>query len=49
MKNFDKILTNYAKDQGCYKVVLNCSKNNIDFYKKCNYQEKEVQMVRYFK
>ncbi len=41
-------LTNIAKKEGCYKVILNCNRNNIAFYKKCDFKEKEVEMVRYF-
>ena len=46
---------------GCYKIILDCSKENIRkhqngeselntaFYEKCGYRHKEYQMVRYFK
>lgn len=37
-----------AKDNNCYKVILNCNKNNIGFYKKCGFKEKEVEMALYF-
>ncbi|KAK1922459.1 acyl-CoA N-acyltransferase [Papiliotrema laurentii] len=33
---------------GCYKIILDCSKDNIPFYEKCGYTHKEFQMVRYF-
>jgi glucosamine-phosphate N-acetyltransferase len=31
----------------CYKVVLNCNKNNIPFYKKCGFKEKGYEMCIY--
>eukprot|EP01116_Phalansterium_solitarium_P017299 TRINITY_DN4223_c0_g1_i2.p1 TRINITY_DN4223_c0_g1~~TRINITY_DN4223_c0_g1_i2.p1 ORF type:complete len:172 (-),score=13.84 TRINITY_DN4223_c0_g1_i2:52-567(-) len=33
---------------GCYKVILDCSENNVQFYEKCNFKRKEYQMARYF-
>ena len=30
-------LFNFAKNNKCYKIVLQCKKNNISFYKKCGY------------
>ena len=51
-KGLGKILMNYltkkAKDSNCYKVILNCKKDNIGFYNRCGYVEKEVEMVKYF-
>jgi GNAT superfamily N-acetyltransferase len=37
-----------AKAAGCYKVILDCSESNAPFYRKCGFEAKEVQMVRYF-
>ena len=37
-------LKNLAVERGCYKVILNCSEDNIDFYKKCGFYQNEVQM-----
>ena len=31
---------------GCYKVILDCSEDNVPFYAKCGLTKKEVQMVR---
>ena len=31
----------------CYKISLNCSDPNIDFYQKCNFSLKENQMTIY--
>lgn len=36
-----------AKESGCYKVILDCSEDNVPFYEKCGLTKKEVQMVRY--
>ncbi len=40
-------LSNKAKDGGCYKVILNCDRDNVKFYEKCGFEEKEVMVVRY--
>lgn len=37
-------LIEVAKDKKCYKVILNCSEDNVGFYKKCGFEQKEVQM-----
>ena len=36
-----------AKQEGCYKVILDCSESNQAFYEKCGLRRKEIQMVRY--
>ncbi|KAF8378211.1 hypothetical protein HHK36_029549 [Tetracentron sinense] len=41
-------LTNHARSMGCYKVILDCSVENKDFYEKCGFKPKEIQMVMYF-
>ncbi|CAI5506647.1 unnamed protein product [Closterium sp. Naga37s-1] len=41
-------LTDIAKKQGCYKVILDCDEKNVDFYKKCGYSVKNVGMALYF-
>ncbi|GAB5593225.1 hypothetical protein Unana1_08125 [Umbelopsis nana] len=33
---------------GCYKVILNCTVENVPFYEKCNLKKKDVQMTHYF-
>ena len=35
-----------ARAAGCYKVILDCSDDNVDFYAKAGFQRKEVHMVR---
>ena len=37
-------LKEIAVHRGCYKTILNCSEDNIDFYKKCDFYLNEVQM-----
>jgi N-acetylglutamate synthase-like GNAT family acetyltransferase len=37
-------LKGLAIERGCYKVILNCSEDNIGFYKKCDFYQNEVQM-----
>ena len=37
-----------AKDRGCYKIILDCSDDNSEFYAKCGLTKKEIQMVSYF-
>ena len=40
----------YAKRQGCYKCILDCSEENVPFYKKCNsgFEVKGVEMALYY-
>ncbi|KAF9763324.1 putative glucosamine 6-phosphate N-acetyltransferase 2 [Nosema granulosis] len=45
-----KIVTRLIKlseELGCYKTALVCEKDNIPFYKKCGFSEKETEMVIY--
>lgn len=44
-----KKIVNYliekGKKVGCYKIILNCSKDNISFYEKCGFADSgEVEM-----
>lgn len=41
-------LTRIAKAAGCYKVILDCSPHNVQFYEKCGYKESGVEMVKRF-
>lgn len=47
-----KKLINYAIEVAtkykCYKVILDCCQDNINFYKKNGFDVKETQMVLYF-
>jgi len=41
-------LVDYAKNNNCYKVILNCSDDNVGFYQKVGFNKKEVEMCLYF-
>lgn len=41
-------LMDAGKSLGCYKVILDCSDDNVPFYEKVGLSRKEVQMVKYF-
>lgn len=51
-QNLGKILvkniTDIANAANCYKIILDCSEHNEEFYKKCEFQRKGLQMARYF-
>src|SRR5919199_6944273 len=34
----------FAKENKCYKVVLDCSRSNVGFYKKIGFREHEISM-----
>jgi len=38
----------YARTHNCYKIILNCSDENIPFYEKCGFSKKENEMALYF-
>jgi len=40
-------LTHISENSGCYKTILNCSDDNIPFYKKCGFERKENEMAKY--
>lgn len=41
-------LVQQAQQAGCYKVILDCGEHNIGFYSKCGFEQKGVQMAKYF-
>ena len=41
-------LSEESKKMGCYKIILDCSDENIGFYEKCGYKRKGAQMAKYF-
>jgi glucosamine-phosphate N-acetyltransferase len=47
-----KLLVNKAneigKEQNCYKTILDCEISNAEFYKKCNFINKGLQMSLYY-
>jgi glucosamine-phosphate N-acetyltransferase len=40
-------LQHIGLEVGCYKVILDCSQDNVEFYKRCGFAVKEVQMAVY--
>ncbi|KAK7050497.1 glucosamine 6-phosphate N-acetyltransferase [Favolaschia claudopus] len=40
-------LTHISENIGCYKTILNCSRDNVPFYVKCGFEEKECEMAKY--
>ena len=38
-------MTELAKEKGCYKVTLYCEDDNVEFYKKCNFNCIGNQMI----
>ena len=41
-------LVQLAKQEKCYKCILNCDKENVTFYTKCGFHSKSEQMAIYF-
>lgn len=41
-------LSRLAKEQGCYKVILDCGEHNVGFYEKCGYKQAGVEMAQRF-
>lgn len=37
-----------CEERGCYKVILDCDENNVEFYERCGFERKGVQMGKYF-
>lgn len=44
-----KWVIDIAIQKGCYKIVLNCKSENIPFYSKFDFTQKETQMSLYLK
>jgi len=40
-------LEELSRSLGCYKTILDCSRENIPFYEKCGFTHKEYEMVKY--
>lgn len=51
-RNFGRVivqqLTHMARRAGCYKVILDCDDKNVEFYAKCGFAKKDIQMAIYF-
>lgn len=37
-----------AKENNCYKIILDCDNHNIKFYEKCNFEHKGAFMAHYY-
>ena len=37
-----------CKNEGCYKVILDCKEELKPFYERCGLENKNIQMCRYF-
>ena len=47
-KKLISFLIDIAEKENCYKVILNCKKENIKFYEKCGLKNHAFEMVKYF-
>mmetsp|Transcript_12043 Transcript_12043/g.12972 ORF Transcript_12043/g.12972 Transcript_12043/m.12972 type:complete len:151 (-) Transcript_12043:80-532(-) len=51
-KNLGKAIVTHlagiAQELGCYKVILDCDKENVVFYEKCEFKDKGAFMAQYF-
>ena len=41
-------VTEIAKNEKCYKIILDCGEHNEEFYTKCEFKRKGLQMAHYF-
>jgi glucosamine-phosphate N-acetyltransferase len=48
-KKIINLLTERAKINDCYKVILDCSEHNVGFYEKCGFSVKGREMSLYCK
>jgi glucosamine-phosphate N-acetyltransferase len=39
-----EVLVEKAKEKGCYKVILSCSRDNVNFYERNGFYESEITM-----
>jgi len=47
-KRIISYLSDYAKQMGCYKTILDCAENNVCFYEKCGYKKHGIEMSQYY-
>ncbi len=45
-KDLVKTALKQSKKSDCYRVILNCSEENKEFYEKSGFREKEIEMIR---
>jgi glucosamine-phosphate N-acetyltransferase len=41
-------LVKLSEKSNCYKVILDCGKHNAEFYEKCRFKNKGIEMALYF-
>jgi glucosamine-phosphate N-acetyltransferase len=41
------ICEEYAKEQNCYKIILNCDEKTARFYDQSDYKKKSLEMAKY--
>jgi glucosamine-phosphate N-acetyltransferase len=41
-------LIKYAKNNNCYKIILNTDEKNLKFYQKCGFKKTNIEMGIYF-
>lgn len=41
------LLVRISRETGCYKTILACSEENVEFYERCGLARKEVEMAIY--
>ena len=41
-------LKEICKNEGCYKIILDCSEKNRIFYEKCDFKQTNLQMSLYY-
>jgi glucosamine-phosphate N-acetyltransferase len=41
-------LINFGYNNNCYKIILDCSVENVEFYKKCGFINNNMGMALYF-
>lgn len=47
-KRVSQFLTDLAREEGCYKTILDCDPHNIPFYNKLGYKQKSCHMAIYY-
>lgn len=47
-RNLVEYVKNYSKNEGCYKILLNCKENLLGFYNKFGFYNKNLEMSLYF-
>ena len=41
-------LVHMAHVAGCYKVIIDCSEDNVPFYQSCGFKRKDASLVHYY-